>query len=128
MNFRDLVGTFECDKAINVETFKIIENDGSAYLPLQGRVQFEVGDTEFTWLSVKFYGMSAKGEKIERIGKLCEVTGFGLGFMFENTGSIHIPFYFFPVEFCGEKEINGKKNFLMIMNLEGNRVVVKLAR
>lgn len=128
MNLRDLVGTFECDKAINVETFKIIENDGSKYLPLQGRAQFEVGDTEFTWLNVKFYGMSDRGEKIERIGKLCEVAGMGLGFVFENTGSIHIPFYFFPVEFAGEKEINGKKNFLMIMNLEGNRVVVKLAR
>lgn len=129
MDFKKLIGAFSCDKAWNVETNKLVEPDGSTYLPFQSKVKFEIGDTDFTWLNVTFTGaIGNKGEIITRVGKLVNISNLGMGFIFENTGNTHIPFYFFPVEFAGEKEINGKLNYLMIMNLNDQRVVIKLEK
>ena len=132
MNLLDLVGAFSCEKAINVETWKDVEPDGSSYFPFQHKVQFSLPEGQGVnpaYLIAKFTGaVGNKGELIEREGKLCKVDGLGYGLLFEQKSTTPYAWYFFPVEFAGIKEINGKKNFLMIMDVQGQRILVKLAR
>ncbi len=132
MNLLDLVGSFSCEKAFNIETWKNVEPDGSSFLPYQHKVQFSLPADQGanpSYLIAKFTGaLGNKGELIERTGKLGKLEGLGYGLLFEQKEVAPYAWYFFPVEFAGEIVLNDKKNYLMIMNINNQRIVVKLSR
>lgn len=126
MDLINYVGSYSCDKILNIETWEKVVPDGTEYLPYQGKVKFSIIDDQTDYLEARFTGAIGNGELIERVGKLIEIKGLGLGLLFEQRETTPYAFYFYPVEICAEKEVNGKKNFLLIINVKNERIAIKI--